>query len=209
MFVQYIVGCLAKLGLTPSATADTRVLTVELVELIHKWEQRRIREEYDTMDIDVQGDGPVVTKKKLETALDLPRKRQASSGSVIHYTPSTSVREMIMNYLLRFLCTINEPLHRKGLAPRVVELIRGFYKSELWPDVSIRASVLERFFNVADLKEPTTAKSKDASAKTKDTGNNTNATSILAALAIIAEHNDGEWFIANLQPLQVCVEKCT
>lgn len=205
LLVQYIVGSLAKLGLTASSTADTRILTIDLVDLVYKWEKRRLFETQEPID----GDGmdvDQVSPTKREAGASARKKSTLSFGA--SYSPNQTFREMIMNYLLRFLCSINEPLQKRGLTKRIVDLIRGFYAPEMWPDVNVRAGVLERYFNVVELRDTSLLpKPKDVSVKPKENAVGI-ALSILTVVNVISSKMTPEWFMTNLQALHVCIEKC-
>lgn len=59
-FVQLIVGSLGKLGLAASSTSDTRILSVELVELICLWEWKE-RKNLDARDVSYSAPGKSVS----------------------------------------------------------------------------------------------------------------------------------------------------
>src|SRR5437763_14200702 len=82
-FMPQIANTLTRLGLLQSATAETRLLTIDLYELILKWERRRISE-HRSQDhyINSAASTPVATierpeNRRYETEAEFdPRKRE-------------------------------------------------------------------------------------------------------------------------------------
>lgn len=196
------------------------------MDVVLKWERRRLREMAvaSSMDVDVSEPEPSDSprgKRRLQTsptAANSPRKRLTQSPTSmgaptteLSYSPAQvgqigdlrlfeqndilapfqSYREIIINYLIRFICTINEPLLRKGLSWRIVELVRGFLAPELWADVNVKIGFLEKYFASAEVNE----------------ANATNMPNILQVLRFVFEKRGVTWYVDNLPHLQSCVQK--
>ncbi|KAJ3121303.1 hypothetical protein HK098_003792 [Nowakowskiella sp. JEL0407] len=113
-FVAPIISILVKFGLAQNALMDTKVLVLDLIELLHTWELRRIRE---------------------SNAMD--------DASVNEYTPTTTDRETFVEFLIRLSCqTTDNPSTRTSLGTRSVELVSKLLT--IWPDTAIRFNAFEK-----------------------------------------------------------------
>ncbi|KAJ3326459.1 hypothetical protein HDU76_012906 [Blyttiomyces sp. JEL0837] len=119
-FMPQLVSSLARLGLTQNATPETKLLSVELGEVILKWERQRLQETEVGRSI-AQAEDP---------------ESDASFASQINY------QEMLSSYIVRFVSFPNEPGVRSNLTPRFIGLLRAYL--EVWPDINIKLSYFER-----------------------------------------------------------------
>ncbi|KAI8880605.1 hypothetical protein K501DRAFT_224440 [Backusella circina FSU 941] len=209
-FLPQIVNTLPKLGLLQNATPEHKMLTVELAELIIKWERKRIELQHPQdqevvhspskrrMEIDDEEDNnedPEMPHKKLQVETKpgqiegIPSNEEEESQE---YTPSLTLKENVVGYLVRLSCMVFNPsdIIQKRLVQRTIELVKSFLKPDLWPDVLVRFSYLER-----------TLIFKDA--------NDMVATSVCNALEILTakvEHRPTEWFIESMGQLYRLLE---
>ncbi|ORE10738.1 hypothetical protein BCV72DRAFT_199208 [Rhizopus microsporus var. microsporus] len=215
-FLPQIVNTLPKLGLLQNATPEHKLLTVELAELIIKWEKKRISLQASIKEASTSSSG----KRKLESdgASESPTKRmqvENPSGNIEgvasssmasgrsttvknaseadrEYAPSLVLRENVIGYLVRLSCGVYNPndMMQKRLVSRTIELVKSLLSPDLWPDVHIRLNHLERplmFREVNELIAP----------------------SVCSALEILnadIAHRSTEWFIANMTQLHRLLE---
>lgn len=161
-FLPQIVNTLSKLGLLQSATPETKSLTVDLADLILKWEQRRVLADRVPADSEgstgdkrtggaIKSDSP---KKKMQVespsgeirAVAVAAGVSADASSSKDYIPPLTLRENVISYLVRFACTPvgQNDLVQKKLAQRVLELIKEFLQPQFWSDVHVKFAHLER-----------------------------------------------------------------
>ncbi|CEG63044.1 Putative Transformation/transcription domain-associated protein [Rhizopus microsporus] len=215
-FLPQIVNTLPKLGLLQNATPEHKLLTVELAELIIKWEKKRISLQASIEEASTSSSG----KRKLESdgASESPTKKmqvESSSGNIEgvasssmasgrsttvkniseadkEYAPSLVLRENVIGYLVRLSCGVYNPndMMQKRLVSRTIELVKSLLSPDLWPDVHIRLNHLERplmFREVNELIAP----------------------SVCSALEILnadIAHRSTEWFIVNMTQLHRLLE---
>lgn len=123
-FVPQIISSLSKLGLSSNSTVDTRLLTLELGELILKWEDQE-QENATEMKVDSETDGAL-----------------ASSAAA-----TNSYKEVIISYFVRFCLALHDPQLQKRLFPRAIAILARFY--EKYPVVSVKLSQLEKVSGLA------------------------------------------------------------
>ncbi|KAI7824749.1 FAT domain-containing protein, partial [Gamsiella multidivaricata] len=176
-FLPQIVTTLSKLGLVQNAGMESRTLTINLAELILKWERRRISEAKSSMEVDT------------------PANREASAAptaATSSYTPNLSLRENVVSFLVRFACAFPEPLSKKGLPYRAVELLREFLSAEFWPEVNVKLQFLERTLLPPELTEV----------------NQVVACNSLEVLLVLLENKSGPWFLSHITQLYRLLDKC-
>ncbi|KAI8618395.1 hypothetical protein BC830DRAFT_946632 [Chytriomyces sp. MP71] len=113
-FIGNIVSSLARLGLLPNATAETKTLSIDLCELILKWERSRVSEE---------------SKDPLSMAVD-------------EDTQTSNHREMTIGFLIRFVSSNVEQGLRPLLVGRAVSVFKALL--DIWVDANIRFSHFEK-----------------------------------------------------------------
>eukprot|EP00158_Paraphelidium_tribonemae_P010007 Partr_v1_DN29030_c0_g2_i1_m58788 putative Transformation transcription domain-associated protein len=170
MFVQLIVGSLAKLGMAPSSTTDTKLLTVDLAELIYRWECVRIEKEPAADSMDVDSDTKAATS----------------------FIPNVNVRDVIINYLIRFLCMNAESQQKRGRSYKIILLVQQFMELDVWQTANVKMSFLEKFFASTDISD----------------ANSTHIAYILQIILAVAKKQKPEWFVQNINYFQICIEKC-
>ncbi|CEP07551.1 hypothetical protein [Parasitella parasitica] len=228
-FLPQIVNTLPKLGLLQNATPEHKMLTVELAELIIKWEQKRIQlhskadggrgggkrkmdsdgdsemqdpddngddaESHGSPSKRVQVEAPGGQIKAIASASSSESNKQSSSSgsSSREYSPSLTLRENVVGYLVRLSCLLFNPtdMVQKRLVQRTIELVKAFLKPDLWPDVHVRFQHLER------------------SLLFKDAANEMVVSSVCNALEILHAdlvHRDTDWYVANMGQLHRLLE---
>ncbi|KAI3638074.1 hypothetical protein MIR68_003685 [Amoeboaphelidium protococcarum] len=124
-FVPMIVQNLPKLGLTSSSTMDTRGLCLDMIELIHQWEVIRI------------------SGRQTETAGD--------GMDVDSWTLPLQLQDIVVNFLVRFLTSVQEPIQRKGWSGKIMKLTKSF--SSMWPQSTVKLSFVEKFMAASELND--------------------------------------------------------
>ncbi|OBZ88491.1 Transcription-associated protein 1 [Choanephora cucurbitarum] len=224
-FLPQIVNTLPKLGLLQNATPEHKLLTVELTELIIKWERKRIelQKSHEVKNDEEPSSPGSPTKRKMDvdgedsTMMEVdnvenPNKKaqvQTSTGEVKaipssasttntkslgykEYSPSLTLRENVVGYLVRLACMVFNPsdLIQKRLVQRTIGLIKSFLKPGLWSDVSIRFNHLERSLIFKEANEMVVS-------------------SVCSALEILnadIAHRETDWFILNISQLYRLLE---
>ncbi|XP_053690427.1 transcription-associated protein 1 [Sabethes cyaneus] len=133
--VQQIINSMHRLGFTVNATIDYRKLSVELAEVIIKWELQRIKDESDDnaedddskiqSDNKQQADGGIKRtiqdeepRKKMAVGETVPQPSPSSSSTIINVSNSKvegSSRpidrahcDAVLNFLFRMACQLND-----------------------------------------------------------------------------------------------------
>ncbi|CAB4408939.1 unnamed protein product [Rhizophagus irregularis] len=204
-FMPQIANTLTRLGLLQSATAETRLLTIDLSELILKWERRRISE-YRSQDhyTNSAASTPVATtpeKRRFEAETEFsPRKRQliehggelrgVISDQNSRYILNLSLRENVVNYLVRFVCTSSESVIKIGLTRRALDLTKEFLQPEFWPEVNVKLNIFDR-----TLKADVTDNTLDSICNSLD------------VIDVILDRKQTDWCITNIDNLRELLER--
>ncbi|KAI8840240.1 FAT domain-containing protein [Chytridium lagenaria] len=124
-FIPNIISSLARLGLSPLATPETKSLSIELGDLILQWDRKRLTE-MDSAD-DSQMEDP-------------------GNMSRIGY------REMLLGYFIRFVCTsaAGDSSAAANFIGKSVEIIKS--NLEVSPDIPVKFSHFEKALPI-ELKE--------------------------------------------------------
>ncbi|KAI8605964.1 hypothetical protein EDD21DRAFT_315697 [Dissophora ornata] len=184
-FLPQIVTTLSKLGLVQNSGMDSRTLTINLAELILKWERRRIAEAKSAMEVDPPSNSETATAPAAVSTA-------ATTSATTSYTPNLGLRENVISFLVRFACAFPEPLPKKGLPYRAVELLREFLSPEFWPEVNVKLQFLERTLLPAELTDV----------------NQVVACNSLEVLLVLLENKSGPWFLSHITQLYRLLDKC-
>ncbi|PKI83589.1 transcription-associated protein 1 [Malassezia vespertilionis] len=123
MFVPHIVTSLAKLGLASSASAESKRLAVDLVDLLFAW----------------------------STPEESPRKRQKTDAEA--YAIPMHLREMTMGFLVRFVSLSLEPMAKNEVTHQAFALLEKAYASDDWNSAQVRLAILQRSLVHTDITE--------------------------------------------------------
>ncbi|KAI8643328.1 hypothetical protein BD408DRAFT_342632 [Parasitella parasitica] len=216
-FLPQIVNTLPKLGLLQNATPEHKMLTVELAELIIKWEQKRISLQKvhespgspSKRKMDADGDSEMQDPEESQESPSKKAQVEMTGGQIKaiaaassdskqnggnkEYSPSLTLRENVVGYLVRLSCSLfnSTDMIQKRLVQRTIELVKSFLKPDLWPDVHVRFQHLER------------------SLLFKDIANEMVVSSVCNALEILNAdivHRDTDWFVVNMDQLSRLLE---
>ena len=144
LYVPQVANSLSKLAFTPATTSELKKLTVDIVELIFRWEKRRIAaRDAESMDID---------ERPRTSAEASPSKRQrlerggtmGSSTSGGGWAAPGHVRELMTAHLLRLVSSSSDVLMRGGLTKRALDLFKEILGPNGLPNVHVKLSFFQR-----------------------------------------------------------------
>ncbi|KAJ3117897.1 hypothetical protein HK100_000723, partial [Physocladia obscura] len=116
-FISHIVSSFSRLGLLQNATAETRTVSIDLCELILKWERTRVQE-----------NGADQTMGTDDT------DAETAAGA--------SYKETTLGYLIRFVSSNLEASSRPILVARALSIFKSLL--EVWDDTNIRFGHFEK-----------------------------------------------------------------
>ncbi|KNC98645.1 histone acetyltransferase TRA1 [Spizellomyces punctatus DAOM BR117] len=210
LFVPGVVKSLMKLAFSTHATPESRLLTVDLCDLLLQWDRRHLGMETgeDPMDWEPYGDGNVGEKRKsVASSGPVTPKRHASAEpdamDVDKPVVSAPVKEeaepkesiissedhaTVLSYLIRIASSLTDSIQKKGTSFRVVSLVRECLK--VWPDVEVNLVNFER-------------------AVTLEVAENhmNQISNAVQILAIVTEFKSEEWIISNIAYIHKCVDR--
>jgi transformation/transcription domain-associated protein len=153
-FLGNIVSSLPKFSLAPQAATENRMLAVELIELIMRWERRRldtIRMEEGSSRMDVDGADDTGRASPKRVRLDRSGSAAPSTTSAgtsgIPPPPSLQIRDSVVSTLIRIIHSSPEVHSKSGtnVPSRALALLHDLIGPEVWPDVSLKIG----FFQVS------------------------------------------------------------
>lgn len=119
LFIPHMVNSLSKLGLSGASTNETRLLSIDVLQIIFDWEQKVSSEP-----------GP----KPADSS---------SSGSTLWTTP-VSYRETMVSYLVRLATAALDVNARPVLIPRALILLQLMVGPSGWNDVTVKLHFFSR-----------------------------------------------------------------
>ncbi|EJF61235.1 atypical/PIKK/TRRAP protein kinase [Dichomitus squalens LYAD-421 SS1] len=126
LFVPHIVNHLSKLGLLPTSNLETRILSIDIIQVIFDWEQRAA--------------ASAVPTDESEMAVD-------------PWTTPLSLRENMVSYLIR-LATLPQDLQSRSIViPRALSLLRTLIAPGGWNDVNVKLNYFSRTLEQSDLSD--------------------------------------------------------
>ncbi|TPX51638.1 hypothetical protein SeMB42_g00090 [Synchytrium endobioticum] len=211
LFMVQIAASLHRLGLSANATPESRALTVELSELVLKWETRQLDQKKisrtPTALSNLSESKPL---KRTASENELPggvskRLKDDEANPVLSINdadgdPSTGDhlvdpqanssaanvhKETHINYLIRMISTWNEPPRPRGVPQRVLEIVRGLL--QVWPDCPFKLSFFEKAMDIAEQNINAVCNSIDL-------------------MGVLCDCRPHDWIISNITQLQKYVE---
>ena len=149
LYVPQVASSLHKLAFVATATPEMKRLTVDIVELIFKWEKQRMAARDQAMEVEE----PASTRKTRQgSPLPSPSKRQrldrsgtaASTTSGGGWAAPGQVRELVTAHLLRLVATSSEPVADGGLPKRALDLYKEILGPKGMPNVNVKLSFFQR-----------------------------------------------------------------
>ncbi|THH10763.1 hypothetical protein EW146_g8270 [Bondarzewia mesenterica] len=128
LFIPHMVNSLPKLGLQGSASGESRLLTVDMMQTIVDWE-RRATEELST---------------------------STSSGANVQvWITPLGFRESVVSYLVRLATSAHDVQSRNSLVPRALTLLRTIVGPDGWNDVTVKLNYFSRALEQTELNNET------------------------------------------------------
>lgn len=121
LFIPHVVNSVSKLGLSPSSTIESRLLSVEVLQVIFDWEQKAMAA--NSADVD----------------MDNPTTPQ--------WTTPLPFRESMVSYLVRLSTLPMEVQSRNVVVPRAVNLLRALVSPTGWTDVTVKLHYFARMLH--------------------------------------------------------------
>ncbi|KAG6831589.1 hypothetical protein H0H92_009062 [Tricholoma furcatifolium] len=121
LFIPHMANSITKLGMSATATHESRLLSIDLLQVIFKWEEQAT-----------------------EAAQSMPSTVDPNKTDLVWLTP-LSYRENMVSYLVRLSCGSHEPNARAILIPRALSLLQMLVGPKGWTDVTVGL----RFFSRA------------------------------------------------------------
>ncbi|KAI0335467.1 atypical/PIKK/TRRAP protein kinase [Cubamyces sp. BRFM 1775] len=118
LFIPHIVNHLIKLGLTASSNIESRLLSIEIIQVIFDWEQKNTA---------------------AASNADAP-----SSSTPATWTTPLVFRENMVSYLIRLATTPLDVQSRTLVVPRALALLRNLVSPSGWGDVTIKLNFFSR-----------------------------------------------------------------
>ncbi|EMR10214.1 hypothetical protein PNEG_01486 [Pneumocystis murina B123] len=188
-FIPQMVTVLPKLGFTQNANIETRILTIELIELIAKWEERRLQ---SSLNNNVS-DSNIKLEEQFHTD-DKSTEMKAEESTKISnrdYIPPMILQDAIITYLARVACSSPESYSRKGVSSKAIPLIRQLINPHYWRDVTIKLSFFEKILKQTEISKKTIGQYSN----------------VLEILSIVIEFQSDQWISENIQQFQDLLEK--
>jgi transformation/transcription domain-associated protein len=146
LYVPHIANSLNKLAFLQNATPDLKKLSVDAVELIYRWERRRVAS-VESMDID-GGSG----RKRGSDGNEHGTKRQRIDGAGTAVSASSGggwgipaqVRESLSAHLLRLVSSSHEPVAKGGLTTRALQLFKEILGPKGFHNVNVKLAFFQK-----------------------------------------------------------------
>lgn len=122
LFIPHMVNSLTKLGLSGTASTESRILSVDISQVIFDWEQ-------NSMDSDSQ---PITSR--------LPA-----------WSTPLAFRETIVSFLVRLATAPLDPQSKNSLVSRALVLLRQMVAPTGWSDVTVKLNYFSRTLEQLEL----------------------------------------------------------
>jgi transformation/transcription domain-associated protein len=148
LYVPHVANSLNKLAFVQAASPELKKLSVDIVELIFKWEKRRMAARDEAMEVD-EGGKRVREKDEAEPS-PIKRQRIDRAGTAISassgggWAAPSQVRETMTAHLLRLVSSSPEPVARGGLTKRALDLFKEILGPKGLPNVHVKLGYFNR-----------------------------------------------------------------
>jgi transformation/transcription domain-associated protein len=120
LFIPHMVNSLTKLGLSGASSSETRLLSIDILQIIFNWEQKCTSEEQET-----SGPG--------DTSRDGPS-----------WVTPIGFRETMVSYLVRLGTVPHDQLAKNVLVPQALALLQLMVGPSGWADVTVKLHFFSR-----------------------------------------------------------------
>lgn len=220
-FIPLIIPSLPKLGLTTNTTNETRLLTIDLVDLVLSWERQRLEEALGVEDSDMavdEDDAEPGSKRRAPADFDLPQaKRQNVGGSgatVAPATPADNPESLGPSSVSSAVATLasSQPssistTHRETTLAYCMRFLCTLTEPLSRRSIPFRiANLIRDLLRVwPDITFKLSTVEK-VTAQDPSPNINIMIANILELLHTIIETKPADWFVANVASLQRCLE---
>lgn len=146
LYVPHVANSLSKLAFAQNATPELKKLSVDIVELVFRWEKRRMAaRDAEVMEMDERR-----TRRSSAEASPVKRQRVDRAGTAGSSTSGggwaapASVRELMTAHLLRLVSTSPDPVARGGLTKRALDLFKEILGPKGLPNVHVKLAFFQR-----------------------------------------------------------------
>lgn len=199
LFIPHIVASLGKLTLGAAGTAaDGRIITLDVIELILKWEKKRIelaKVDEARMEVDAPAE-PEAMQVERSPKRSRPDRAPsvapsiASTGVGGTYNVPSNLRDQVINNLLRFIANSAEPLTRNVLVGRALGLLKELI-GPVWSDLNVKLTFFQRTFATNEVADDTLILLCNSA----------------EVLNVVASFKPPQWWQSNLGTLHMIIEK--
>ena len=115
LFIPHMVNSLTKLGLSGTASAESRILSIDISQVIFDWEQKSSGSEH-----------------------------QSTTSRIPVWITPLAFRETIVSFVVRLATAPLDPPVRTVLIPRALALLQQMVASTGWSDVTVKLNYFSR-----------------------------------------------------------------
>ncbi|EGO01921.1 hypothetical protein SERLA73DRAFT_166433 [Serpula lacrymans var. lacrymans S7.3] len=144
LFIPHMVNSLSKLGLSGAASGESRLLSIDILQVIFDWEQ----------------------KSQIPDDISSSNTMNGDSGRLgLSWVTPLGFRETMVSYLVRLATAHHELAARGVLVPRALELLQLMVGPSGWSDVTVKLFYFSRTLETNDLSTEATIAQALSSAK--------------------------------------------
>ncbi|KAI0921097.1 hypothetical protein AcW2_006184 [Taiwanofungus camphoratus] len=137
LFIPHIVNYLTKLGLSASSSTDSRLLSIDILQVIFDWEQRASSVQVDAI----------------------------ADGSAHAWSTPLAFRESMVSYLVRLATAAQDAQSRNVVVPRALSLLRLVVGPTGWSDVTVKLHYFSRALEQNDFSPEAVLSQAQSAAK--------------------------------------------
>ncbi|KZT41150.1 hypothetical protein SISSUDRAFT_1059707 [Sistotremastrum suecicum HHB10207 ss-3] len=182
IFAPHMVQSLTKLGLHATSTAETRLVSIDVLDTICHWEKAAMEQLTRSNHLT---EGP---DDRME--VDSGKLPSLSDGTDV-WILTHSQREVAVGYFIRLLVTNADALHRTGQGSRTSALLSELLSLRGWKDVHIKLNFFMKALDQPPERE----------------GAVTYIQNSMKVLGIVANHKSDAWYLSNAEGLQEVLQK--
>ncbi|KDQ64542.1 hypothetical protein JAAARDRAFT_28186 [Jaapia argillacea MUCL 33604] len=145
LFIPHVVNSLSKLGLSSQGNPESRLLSIDILQVVFEWEQK-------ASESRAAGDS---------AGSDHP-------NSVNSWTTPLVFRETIVSFLVRLATSTQEPQARSVVVPRALALLRSMVSPNGWSDVTVKLNYFSRSLEQNELNSEPAVSQAVSSARVLD-----------------------------------------
>lgn len=226
-YIVFMISSLRKVAVPPNPSYDSKKLALNMMELIWKWEKRRVEgKSSPALAARALSESPNTKKRKLDS------EGVAASPSTVKQVPEYQIppvcRQKMIKYLIEFIAQLNEryslpsakpreqlsasmppaPPPANELCKKSLALLHNLVQKQYWGDLD-----LDLFPNVTDvvLASEKTQNILNADPTDKEKFDDkflTNIINTLQVVRILLNAKSDDWIQKNIPAVQKVLERC-